>query len=125
MPSIGQVPSGPPMSTPTTPNLARIPAGDFLMGASDAEEDERPVHRIYVSEFFVGRFPVTNDEYARFVRAAGYPAPSIRGLPLIPAGGRDTLFKELGAPYVWEQNEPPPGHGSHPVVLVRYDDAAA
>src|SRR5262249_27103890 len=107
------------------PNLARIPAGDFLMGAADAGEDERPVHRVYVSEFFIGRFPVTNDEYARFVRATGHPAPAIRGLPLIAAGGRDAMFKELAAPYVWRDDEPSAGHSSHPVVLVQYEDALA
>src|SRR5262249_20414595 len=107
------------------PNLARIPAGDFLMGAADAEEDERPVHRVYVSEFFIGRFPVTNDEYARFVRATGYPPPAIRGLPLIASGERDSTFREMAAPYVWDGALPPPGRGSHPVVLVRFDDALA
>ena len=95
------------------------------MGCSDAEEDERPVHRVYVSEYFIGRFPVTQDEYARFVDATDYPPPSIRGLPLIASGGRDGLFKELAAPYVWEDGQPPTGHGSHPVVLLRYDDALA
>jgi formylglycine-generating enzyme len=95
------------------------------MGAADADEDERPVHRVYISEFFIGRFPVTQDEYARFVRATGYPAPAVRGLPLITVGGRDALFRELALPYVWEDDQPPAGHGSHPVVLVRYDDAVA
>lgn len=109
----------------SSPNLARIPAGDFLMGASDVEEDERPVHRVYVSEFFIGRFPVTNDEYARFVAATGHPAPVVRGYPLIALGGREELFSGSAAPYAWENNEPPAGHGSHPVVLVRYDDAVA
>jgi formylglycine-generating enzyme required for sulfatase activity len=113
------------MTLATTPNLARIPAGDFLMGAADGEEDERPVHRVHVSEFFIGRFPVTHDEYAKFVRSAGYPPPDIRGLPLITSGGRDQLFRELAAPYVWSDGNPPAGHGSHPVVLVRYDDALA
>src|SRR6185503_18954867 len=32
---------------------------------------------------------------------------------------------ELAEPYVWQQGEPPAGHTSHPVVLVRYDDALA
>jgi sulfatase modifying factor 1 len=95
------------------------------MGASDVEADERPVHRVYVSEFFIGRFAVTNDEYARFVHATGHPAPIVRGLPLITLGGREDLFRESAAPYAWENNEPPAGHGSHPVVLVRYDDAVA
>ena len=93
------------------------------MGAADGEADERPVHRVHLSEFFIGRFPVTNDEYARFVRATGYPAPGVRGLPLVAAGGRDSIFKEFAAPYVWQHGEPPQGHGNHPVVLVRHDDA--
>ena len=95
------------------------------MGASDAEEDERPVHRVYVSEFFIGRFPVTNDEYARFVQATGHAPPIVRELPLVTLGGRDTLFRELAAPYVWDHDQPPAGRGSHPVVLVRYEDALA
>jgi formylglycine-generating enzyme required for sulfatase activity len=113
------------MTLAAAPHLARIPAGDFLMGAADGEADERPVHRVHVSEFFIGRFSVTNDEYARFVRATGHPAPDVRVLPLIAAGGRDGLFKEFAAPYIWPDGEPPAGHGSHPVVLVSYDDALA
>ena len=95
------------------------------MGAADAAEDQRPVHRVTVGEFFIGRFPVTQDDYARFVRATGYPSPSIRGLPLITQGGRDGIFRDLALPYVWQEEEPPAGRGSHPVVLVRYDDALA
>ena len=95
------------------------------MGAADVEEDERPVHRVYVGEFFIGRFPVTNDDYAKFVTATGHPAPEVRGLPLISLGGREALFRETAAPYVCEAGQPPVGHGSHPVVLVRYHDALA
>lgn len=106
-------------------NFARISAGDFLMGSASSDDDERPVHRVFVSEFFIGRFPVTQDEYARFVRATSYPAPSIRELPLIAIGGREAIFRELSDPYVWPDGRPPAGLGSHPVVLLRYDDALA
>jgi formylglycine-generating enzyme required for sulfatase activity len=109
----------------TLHDFARIPAGDFLMGSSDAEEDERPVHRVFVSECLIGRFPVTQDEYARFVRAVGYPAPSVRELPLIATGDRGSTFRELATPYVWSDGRPPAGFGGHPVVLVRRDDAIA
>jgi formylglycine-generating enzyme len=95
------------------------------MGAADAEADERPVHRVHVSEFLIGRFLVTQDDYARFVRETGHPAPAIRELPLVAAGGRADAFKALAAPYVWDGAEPPAGHGTHPIVLVRYDDALA
>src|SRR4051812_11290274 len=100
------------MTSAGSPNLARVPGGDFLMGAADAGEDERPVHRISVSEFFIGRFPVTHDEYARFVRATGHPPPAIRELPMVTLGGRDTLFRELALPYEWDGDQPPTGHGS-------------
>ena len=94
------------------------------MGASDAEADERPVHRVHLQEFQIGRFPVTQDEYARFIRATGHPPPQVRSLPLI-ASGSDESFRELARPYEWRDGEPPAGHGTHPVVLVRYEDAAA
>jgi formylglycine-generating enzyme len=110
---------------PPQPNLVRIAAGVFLMGADDARQDERPIHRVYVSEFDIGRCAVTHDEYARFVNATGYPAPAIQKLPLITASGRDSMFKELAAAYVWRNGAPPPGHSGHPVVLIRYGDALA
>ena len=55
--------------------VARIPAGEFVMGAEDGEEDERPAHRAYVDEFAIGISPVTNAEYAQFVRETGHPSP--------------------------------------------------
>src|SRR5262245_55012875 len=94
------------------------------MGAADAEEDERPIHRVYLSEFFISRFPVTQDDYARFVRATGYPSPAVRSLPLI-ASGQEEMFKETAAAYVWRNGEPPAGFSGHPVVLVTYEDAGA
>jgi formylglycine-generating enzyme required for sulfatase activity len=113
------------MSRAAAPELARIPAGEFLMGAADADEDERPVHSVYLSEFFIGRFAVTQDDYARFIEATGYPPPAIRSLPLIATGGRGREFEEMAEPYVWTDRRPAPGRGSHPVVLVRYEDATA
>src|SRR5262245_37973652 len=107
------------------PDLARIPAGDFLMGTSDAAGDQRPVHRVHVSEFFVGRFPVTHDQYARFIRGAGRAAPGVRTVPLVATGERDETFRTMAAPYAWIDNQPPPGLGAHPVVLVTREDAIA
>ena len=83
------------------------------MGAADAEEDERPVHRVYVSEFFIGRFPVTNDEYARFVRATGHPPPAVaRSASRSRSAGARRCSASSAAPYVWDRDQPPAGHGS-------------
>jgi len=96
-----------------------------MMGAGDGDEDERPVHRVFLSEFFIGRFTVTVDEYARFVRASGYPPPAVRALPLITTPDHEETFREMAAPYVWNGAQPPAGQSAHPVVLVRHDDAIA
>jgi len=107
------------------PNLARIPAGNFLMGSPNQDADERPVHQVYISEFLIGRFPVTQDEYAAFVNATGHRAPSVRQLPLLAASRGDAAFAELAAAYNWQNRTPPQGRSVHPVVLVQYEDAVA
>jgi formylglycine-generating enzyme required for sulfatase activity len=51
--------------------LVRIPGGEFLMGSPDSEEDhdknEGPQHQVRVLDFYMGRYPVTNEEYGRFL----------------------------------------------------------
>jgi formylglycine-generating enzyme required for sulfatase activity len=43
--------------------MVRIPAGEFLMGSNEAQ-DERPVHRVlFPAAFWAGAFPVTQAEY--------------------------------------------------------------
>jgi formylglycine-generating enzyme required for sulfatase activity len=116
------------MSGDPLPELTLVPGGEFLMGSVDAEEDERPVHRVHVDEFHLGVQPVTNDEYGRFVRATGHRAPAVYELPIVVTVGgveRERTFRQTGAPYVWTDFDPPRGQSDHPVTLVRYDDALA
>lgn len=110
------------------PELARVSAGDFLMGSEDADDDERPVHRVYVDAFEISVQPVTNDDYARFVRDTGHRVPAIYDLPLVVSAGgveRERVFRETGVPYVWTDFSPPQDRAQHPVTLVRWEDAAA
>ena len=62
------------MPTDLLPELTLIPGSDFQMGSEDGDEDERPSHRIEVEDFFIGVCPVTQVEYARFVRETGHRA---------------------------------------------------
>ena len=110
------------------PEFAVVPSGDFLMGAEDADEDERPSHRVHLDEFLIGVHPVTQEEYARFVHDTGHRAPAIYELPLVvTAGGRERerAFRAAGEPYVWLDSAPPKDRLDHPVTLVRWDDAGA
>ena len=116
------------MAADLLPDLASIPAGEFLMGSADADDDQRPVHPVQVDEFFMAVQPVTNKEYARFVRDTGYRAPAIYEVPLVASVGgseRASTFRHLGTPYVWKDGGPPPDRADHPVTLVRHEDATA
>lgn len=54
-------------------NLVYVPAGDFLMGSvasdSQASDDERPQHSVYLSAFWIDKTEVTNAQYRRCVSA--------------------------------------------------------
>lgn len=113
-PAIIEVLTAPGVKMP----LVRVPAGPFLMGSdkamdSAASDDELPQHRVYLSEFLIGRFPVTVAEFAAFVQAKRYVTEVER------AGG-DTTWRA------------PHGKGSsvarkadHPVTHVTWADANA
>ncbi len=53
--------------SPVLPQLVRIPEGEFRMGCERGRDDEKPVHHVWVHEFAVGAYTVTNLEYLRFV----------------------------------------------------------
>ncbi len=70
------------------PELVKVPAGKFLMGTTSEEakklfeespeverkllEREVPQHEIYLDEYYIGKYPVTNREFALFVKETGY-----------------------------------------------------
>ena len=57
------------------PKLALIPAGWFLMGSEAGQDNERPVHRVWVDAFYLAECQVTNREYTHFVAATGVQPP--------------------------------------------------
>jgi formylglycine-generating enzyme required for sulfatase activity len=113
------------MSDESLLKVARIAAGEFMMGAEDGDEDERPVHRTYIDDFAIGICPVTNAEYAQFIRETGHSSPAIRALPLMVSGAHESNFRSVAAAYFWNNGTPPEGRDRHPVTLVGFDDAIA
>ncbi len=58
------------------PPLVRIPAGWFLMGCDTGQDNEKPVHRVWIDEFLLAVCQVTNADYGRFLRdTAALPPP--------------------------------------------------
>lgn len=56
-------------------HFVRIPEGWFLMGSDDGQEDERPVHRVWVDTFELAVYPVTRAEYRTFLKATRHDGP--------------------------------------------------
>jgi sulfatase modifying factor 1 len=57
------------------PRIVVIPEGWFLMGSEAGQENERPVHRVWVDAFEMAECQVTNADYARFLAATKRRAP--------------------------------------------------
>jgi formylglycine-generating enzyme required for sulfatase activity len=153
-------PDSPPSQAPE--GMVWIPGGEFSMGTQDppdmnpvgmqAARDARPIHRVYVDGFWMDKTDVTNEEFARFVRATGYVTvaerkPRAEDFPGAPpenlvAGA--VVFSPPDHPvpldnfsqwwtYVphanWKHPEGPnnslKGREKYPVVDVAYEDAEA
>jgi sulfatase modifying factor 1 len=59
------------------PTLVTIPEGWFWMGADTGQDNERPVHRVWVDAFHLAAYQVTNRDYAHFLRATASPPPPL------------------------------------------------
>jgi formylglycine-generating enzyme required for sulfatase activity len=74
---------------PFEPETIFIPFGVFLMGTDDPAQPlyEHPQHPINLKSYRIGKFPVTNREYAEFIHQAK------RNVPPEVWGGAQTLPK--------------------------------
>jgi len=101
-----------------------IPAGEFHMGSNGDRPDERPVHRARLTQpFYMGKFPVTVGEFARFADEHNYQTLAERsGGATVLIDGRWPPVKRPNAswrkPYM-------PQTPRHPVVSISWEDADA
>jgi len=52
-----------------------VTAGAFWMGRDDGPADEQPLHRVYVTDFWLEREKVTNAEFGEFLNAQSLVSP--------------------------------------------------
>jgi formylglycine-generating enzyme required for sulfatase activity/uncharacterized caspase-like protein len=102
------------------PELVVVPAGSFTMGSPKGEKDrietEGPQHLVTISKpFAVGKFHVTVDQFAAFVRETGYYDVASKCESFEGSKPQDRSWRSPG--FAQE--------GSHPVVCVSWDAAKA
>jgi formylglycine-generating enzyme required for sulfatase activity len=56
-----------------------IPAGKFIMGANDGEDDEKPPHEVGLDGYWMGKYEVTFDQYDRYCQETGKAKTDDRG----------------------------------------------
>lgn len=91
------------------PDMVRISAGPFVMGSDDVSAAERPVHRVYLAEYYIGRFEITNAQFKPFCDATGHPYPEARWTHHSHQSTTSYLIE----------------NPNYPVVDVNWDDATA
>ena len=55
--------------------LVYVPGGKYTLGADDVDDDSKPVHTVELSPFWIGKNPVTNEQFGRFLEATGHRQP--------------------------------------------------
>jgi formylglycine-generating enzyme required for sulfatase activity len=115
-------------SSATGITLRLIPAGTFLMGSTDedqdSEPDEKPQHEVRISAFYLSVTEVTRGQFRRFVAATGYKTEAEKDGKGGWGWNEDAKDFEQNPKYNWlnpgfEQTD------EHPVVNVSWNDAVA
>ena len=102
-------PTAPANNAPAVSGMVFVPAGPAIIGSDDGDADEKPIQNKDVGAFYIDRFPVTNSEYKRFVRANGRRGPVHK--------------LDWAAAYNWNGQQYPEGTADQPVVLVNREEA--
>ena len=99
------------------PDMILIPASEFQLGCGnrDAPSNEKPIHTVYLDDFYIDKYPVTNAQYKRFIDANSQ-------------WRKDHIPREYhngGYLKHWKRNNYLSGTANHPVVHVSWYAAMA
>jgi formylglycine-generating enzyme required for sulfatase activity len=90
-----------PRSQVDLTGMVEVPAGEFIMGTPDDWVDpnkqdhqaEKPQHRVYLDDFYIDKYEVTNEQYAAFLSDLGRNTEACEG------GNTCTDVRLEGIPY--------------------------
>ncbi|MEM6965547.1 MAG: formylglycine-generating enzyme family protein [Bacteroidota bacterium] len=108
-------------SIATLDKMVFVQGGTFQMGSNEGDSDEKPMHQITLSDFYLGQKEVTKGEFADFVTATKHK----------------TTAEKVGSTYGLKDGEPGLNDGlnwrdmgfsqsdDHPIIGVSWYDAVA
>jgi len=128
---------------PDPSRMVLIATGPFWMGSDEGERDrarslsseavrdarwfdaELGRRRVTLPAYCLGRYLVTQRDYAAFVHATGRTPPGITRAEYEAQGFRVHDYEGTWTRFLWRGNRPPAGWEEHPVVLFQWTATAS
>ena len=121
--------------------VVRIKAGTFQMGNTEmmdpSRESNTTAHRVTLTkDFYMGKYPITNSQYAEFLNAKRIQGEADDTYGYIGKNDGNTLVtssNSFGSSYAWGVNwdnthnrwVPVAGYDNHPIIFVTWEGAKA
>lgn len=104
------------LSSIIIPEMIEVKGGTFDMG-STYKEDNNPIRKVKVNDFYISKYEITNHQFAAFL--ADYNSPVVKDGPYVG----ERLFYECE----WgiQQDKPVSGYESYPAIYITWYGANA
>ena len=107
------------MSQPVShADMVFVQGGTFFMGSNDGYDNEKPIHKVYVKDFYIDKYEVTNEQFCKFLNEKGNQSEG--GAQWLDIKDTDCKIMKQGGRYV-----PATGYANHPVIDVSWYGARA
>jgi formylglycine-generating enzyme required for sulfatase activity len=98
-----------------------VQGGSYQMGSDSGQSQEQPIHTVSLSSFNIGKYEVTNAEYATFMNAIGANSSgSVGGTEYVDMDSSWFQINYTGGQFIVDA-----GKASHPVIEVTWFGAKA
>jgi formylglycine-generating enzyme required for sulfatase activity len=95
-------------------DMVLIDAGEFQVGSEEGEEDEKPVHTVYLDAYYIDKHEVTNAQYVQFLNAVGRNQSS-KGFEYLDLNAKACMIEISDGKY-----RAKPGYENYPVIFVSW-----
>jgi sulfatase modifying factor 1 len=115
---------------PSTEKMIFITGGTFEMGSEDGNDDEKPVHEVELSNFYLSKYELTVGEFRIFIDETRYQTDAEKNnnqgsFFWIPAEEKWEPRKSINWRHDAAGKLRPRSEDSHPVVHISWNDATA
>ena len=101
------------------PTMIAVKGGTFQLGSNEGNDDEKPIHRVTLNDFYIGKYELTVGQYLQFCTETNtnWPEWLEKGNDYHVETGKDAYYKNLGYQRKGSENLP--------IVGVSWNDATA